>query len=426
MNLHLNQVIPFISAYSQWLIILWILLSSTLYIVSVICGLGITFDSRLYSSIAVGFSDMGFWESLDLTGLESWPPLFPLVISWIGLDQMVFLQGVSLILLLTVCCRISRDLVQRKVVLVMIMFGISLGTPLFLVHGFLWSESFFMLLFCCEVGLFLSLRKTGSALTGLGLIVVGNLMCLQRHSGIFLILGLFLVQLLQARNSRQVLWGISYFLLASLSFWWWNGWVSVGTHDRISALIVPLLTLDLSHYYLNLKSFGYAISYWIVPYRTIWVLILVLIIAVVALLGPLRWKAVVSRSQTQNYRVLVVAFMVYYFLLHIPFTKIPDSPERHLSPLYALFVWLVLVPMDWIPRQGLKSVGGKITLIFILIWLCYVSVRAVKNVVFWNSARCGHTIETSSIQVADIISVRSSPGCTDMSPGNMTASKCRS
>ena len=389
----MNRVFTFIRNYWTWIIAVCILSSLGLYVIAVDCGLGMTFDSGLYLSISKAFSDSGFWESLQQPGLESWPPLFPLIISWIGIEYMILLNGISLILLLLICWSISNRLVQAKALRVLMMFVICTGTPLFLVHGFLWSEPFFILLCYSEVALFLAVRKTNSVLAVVALIAVANLMSLQRHSGIFLITGLFLAQLIQSRSSRQVFWGVAYFASASVSFWWWNGWLSQGTNDRIASLIESVLMLDFDRYYLNLQSFGDAISYWVVPYRTIWVLVLILVMTLVALLGPFRWKLVVSGKQTQAYALLVISFLVYYFLLHLPFTITPDSSERYLSPLYPLFIWLVLVPLDWIPRQGVRSVGGKIMLLAVGIWLTYGALRSVKNVAFWFKSRCESSAE---------------------------------
>lgn len=384
----MNRVVTFIRRYSTWVIAVWILSSAGLYAITVVCGLGMTFDSAMYLSIARGFSESGFWESLEQPGLETWPPLFPLIVSWVGADQMVFLNGLSLVLSLLVCWNISSRLVQAKTLRVLIMFAICTGTPLFLVHGFLWSEPVFILLFYSELALLLMVRKDNSILAAIGLVLVANLLILQRHSGIFLVFGLSLVLLIQARSSLQVFSSLSYFALGSLSFWLWNGGFSEGTHDRISSLIDPLLLLDFERYFLNLQAFGYAISYWVVPYHTIWVLVVGLGMTLVLLLGPLRWKLVVSKGEMQVYALLLISFLVYYFFLHLPHTVIPDDPERYLSPLYPLFIWLVLVPLDWIPRKGVNTLGGKITLMVLAIWLSYVTVRSVKNVVFWHGTRC--------------------------------------
>ena len=166
-----------------------VLLGICLHQWSTYYGLGTTYDSMNYLAAADSFRSSGTFVGVNGDPYLAWPPLFPLILSLFG-EQMdlvsKFINSGLFGYLIFLWDRIAINLQLNAKSRLLFSIILALGTPILMVHSFLWSEPFFLVFLSLTIYILTKASPIGGA-DFVQLIVLGILMTLQRHAGIFFV-----------------------------------------------------------------------------------------------------------------------------------------------------------------------------------------------------------------------------------------------
>lgn len=331
-----------------------------LLVYSIFPEIGLTYDSDLYLKLARNLSTQGF----DQQSFGSKPPLYPILL-WM-------LQGDPLVIsLFNLTCWIASMILTFKIFaprikdeFLKIAFSTVLifATPIMMVHNFVWTEPFFILL---TLNFLVLIEKEQTLRNWIfqALILVG--MVSLKHLGIALIFGFGVVTLLKNRDLKKAFIiytpSIVFFIL-----WQYKSYLIRGDFSRLDH------TTDLNLYQ-NLEWIGQTFLHWFEPFSIPGLFsILVAISASVTLLLHF-WKA----DTTTRYFLSIPLSIITVLITKADLLE--ADMERYLSVAFSpllFFIFLKLSQCSWSRKWFLK--------IPVLLFVAYSIIRAIKNGVLWH------------------------------------------
>lgn len=187
------------------IIILWLFITQN--------GFGSTVDAQAYLYAAQSLQEVG--EFLTPHGYyTNWTPLFPITLSVLGIRITLFITLIINLILVFLLTKNVFDTSFRSFTSYLAYTHTLLGVFFILIHFFMWSEAGFMaLLMACILSIQQLQKKQDWAI----LIILSNLLCMQRMAGIFFIVFFFVWIWKQHTWQKAFLYGF----LASLSLLAW-------------------------------------------------------------------------------------------------------------------------------------------------------------------------------------------------------------
>ncbi|HET8860784.1 hypothetical protein [Marivirga sp.] len=358
----------------------WVLsISGILFWIANFFGLGNTSDSMLYNEIAEEINSKSFFL---VEGFKIKPPVFPLIISVIGEQNMVWLNFLCLLGIQSFGVFWSRRITNRflrHLFLIIVIFS----TPHLLISSFLWTEPLFLFTLLLVFYFLDKFQHTTQLKFLIPAIILIVILPFIRFAGVFLIIPLFVVQLATLKNKKIAFFSF-LFLLSLIVVWvciFNEGFIR--RWDRFTYLF---FSGKLSHLEFNLYSYSKALSSWFFPYviegvfsRLLSVMIL---LAVIYKASRLYF---ISRANVLFLAPLL--FFVYYFLMMSIFKVEYYAAERYLAIFYFLIMLNLFLQID-IYFKSIESVYFRRGVYFtIIIFAVYNLLRTLKNVYFWYDLR---------------------------------------
>jgi hypothetical protein len=352
-------------------------------IYAVWCGLGLTYDSYNYLSATRAIAEGRPMETQLGAKYVAQPPLFPAILSlWNG---NLFFSKVFSIACYAVTLILSWKLID--IVLdsfsykVVAYFYIFLSTPLLLVHSFLWSEPFFLLLIQLVIITLYFYRQTKKRSLFYGLIALSLLLCAQRNAGIFIVSGIFIGLFLEASFFQNRIKIVGAFLISSVGFFFWNlygfsregrGFLDAGYFQNVGG---------------NILEYSRAIGVWFLPGS------LNHYVLVAAGLFSLSFIIIIFFSG--NYpspsqfflRVLITILVVYLAGFVVLGKPVASDVERFLAGIFPVYS---VVMFKGIERIQIK--GKKWLILPVAVILLYGVLRTGNNAKRWNQSHCENAI----------------------------------
>ena len=380
-----------------------LLVGTALLIVANYCGVGLTYDSHLYTEAAEQIGNEGF---LSAEGFYTKPPFYPLLIYWFGTGAIFTINTVCL--LITLALLYCFGLTLKTTSLRLVFWALCLfSTGLYLVHSFAWTEPPFISVLLLSFYLIYQCQKQNKPVLLYVAVILLFLLPFIRFAGIFILMPTLFVLLLwlpiKAKKGVAVLAGVGIIVI---SYWVWQFEEGIAPHWNM--LNAPSVNAQYARIIHNVTTYLETLSIWVLPaliYRPIRLFTgSVILVGIFLLAFP--WK-----KQNDIRLYLPFIFLCYYALLNVTFQVeyYSSDPERYLTPLSYLlllsfFIWL---------EQRFKVMTDSIKRgiwILLLALLTYNIARTAKNVWFWHQVR-GTPCDVLKItkQVSTVVFLRRVP-----------------
>ena len=278
-------------------------------------------------------------------GYLHWPPLFPVVLFVFGSVwywMQLLITGAIGILVINQTKKMIADPVLQLLCLISIMLGVHL----LMIGVFLWSELLFVLILLCFVK---ALEEDRFVLA----IILGFLLCLQRHAGLFFVIGAA-VWMWDLRRSLLLLF------ISSSGFVAWNIYASV-IDDNQYLHSIPQ----------NLSVMSASMMRSLLPIPGIFLLIVV---------GVMIYFL---RSDKKT-RLMSILVLTYFFGMICLVLFLVDDIERFMAVVIPFFMILVFRTLEMVAARQ-TSVARKMLIVLVICWLMYPLSRTVKNAVQWHN-----------------------------------------
>ncbi|MEP0365575.1 MAG: hypothetical protein ABJN36_08835 [Cyclobacteriaceae bacterium] len=358
-----------------------IVLGSVFYILGNYNGLGMTYDSHLYVKIA---EQLTKGDLLNAEGLHIKPPLYPLLVFCFGKSALLYLNFVALflnfVLLILISKSIQSTLIRSLCLAILVFF-----TPTYLVHSFMWTESYFMLCLFGSFYTFLLYEKSGLNAWLYISIMLMLVLPFIRFAGIFIWLPVFIVCF--ARGTRKAKITIAAISLCFLAIGMaWALSFEEGFLARWAQWTSPFRNMDFSIYTDNFRSFLEGLSMILLPQKSPYILRMMLSLLTIGILIFSSIRFFARDVKKEFWKSIPFIFITYYFLLHTVFRIEYYSAERYLSPVYPLLIIAVFYFLD--QKKAFLNLWSKRAIFLMIAWLIlYSAARTTKNVLFWNEVR---------------------------------------
>tara|TARA_R110002012_G_scaffold94666_2_gene229045 strand:- start:2242 stop:3438 length:1197 start_codon:yes stop_codon:yes gene_type:complete len=350
------------------------------------CGLGLTYDSHNYLSAARAIAEGRPMETQLGAKYVAQPPLFPAILSlWNG--NLSFSKVFNI-----VCYAVTLILIWKLIDIVLCSFSykvlacfyIFLSTPLLLVHSFLWSEPFFLVLIQLIIVTLYFHGETKSVYLFYALILLSLLLCAQRNAGVFIVSSIFLTFFLEESSFvNRIKIGIA-FLTSSSGFFLWNlygfsreggGFLDAGYLQNVGG---------------NILEYSSAIGVWFVPgtsshYVVVaaGILSLWFVISIFFSSEPISPRLTFLRQLS----TIPVVYVLGFVILGKP---VASDAERFLAGIFPVYSVVVFQAIE---RMQIK--GKKWLILPVAIILLYGLLRTGNNAKRWNESNCENPISLS-------------------------------
>ncbi len=338
------------------------------------CQIGLTHDSYYFLAAARSFAQNFTFLNPNGTYFTNWTPLFPFLLAPIPDSFLGLFQGLVLLFPLIIFQKIAFQ--EIKMPFFRLFFSISLcfSPYLMLESVFLWSEAFFVLLLVLHYQAAKFYEQNPQNRFFIFLIFMGFLLCLQRHAGIFFVMGTFVDYVFpKPKNIIKFL----LYLIFSLSGWFF--WLL--RNHFVSSEPLPSITNRLfegvAH---NMLVYTDSISLFFLPNSLPfeWRIGILLVFSLFILRFRLRFE------QVKTY----AAFLVFVYLAAMLCLEKANfwEVERYVAVIYPFVFLNLFVFLE--QNFSKKALFQKIMYFILSCWLFYPIVRTLKNVVFWNNEFC--------------------------------------
>jgi hypothetical protein len=340
------------------------------------CGLLLTHDSHQYLAAAQSFAASRQFTGADGAPITYWPPLFPIILSMLP-QPVETLRWMHLALLVAISWQIHQlaaPAIGNNILKAAYMMSVLWGVHLMLIGTFVWSELIFVALLLAFVQLLLQGRTSTTSLVLA--IVVGIMLCLQRHAGVFVAAGATGWLWLQHPNGKHLAKCAAFFLITTLGFWLWNIYVSY-----VLPTGFELQQHDFGrHVVHNLQFMAWSLLRVWAPLPEPWVWpALALGVAVLGLFRKAVQQPVVQLAAwiTGTY----LAGMALLFKLNV------HDGDRYVAVIVPLMGAWIFAVLNQLHQQGTRTVR-------FLLWvavaasLLYGTSRTIKNVRQWHRIGC--------------------------------------
>ncbi len=342
-------------------------------------GLGATFDSQNYWYAAQTFRNSE--EYCSPTGYYTvWTPLFPTLLAILGIATTQFL---ALLLNLGGLYVVNRPfwfyfahLPQNKWIGYSQILHLLVHPVFLLIHFFVWSEAWFMVLLvaCCillkQLATDATKHKKINEFTFWTLILLSNLLCMQRLAGVFFV-GAFILWVCFWQSWKRGLL-FACLALSSLSMWSIRNALIQGRPDFLDNIFAVSWLYSQTNYTHSLLGLFFPVQ--LLPTY-------LQLVGLWTLIGALGWVLFRSRQITMKlYSWLILCYLACMFFIRV---NIPWSSDRYCSP-----VSFLLILIFWYYFQKLfahsQSMYQRLFLgLLATAVIGYNLLRLYKNVEIW-------------------------------------------
>ncbi|WP_020532271.1 hypothetical protein [Flexithrix dorotheae] len=350
-----------------------------IYLFATECGIRRTNDSLYYLAAAKSFASSFEFMGPDNEPYILWPPLYPIILSFFQPDPHGFLRVFNLI------CLIASLFVWNKIGQKYLPLGwgkfyfllMTISTPFIMVHLFVWSEPFFLILSGVYILVFQKFMEEGKTKMILYAIPFGFLMVLQRTTGLFIITGFFIGLLLfDRRLLLKNIWAILIHGILVISGW--CGWLIYNFYIRGEQEAVFFFS-NTPRNPENAKIYFSSIATYFLPLQIPGAVYLVWIgLGILFILFSLHFKLPVF------HKVMWIVFLLYMSsLLTMHFN------DAHRYPVIIMPFFLLSVIFQVYKLKGkLGKVGEKILIAGLGLWFIYPVVRIIYHTFHWHEINC--------------------------------------
>jgi hypothetical protein len=367
-------------------------------------GAGVTPDSVAYISTARNLLAGEGYAIHDGRPFVNWPPLFPTLLSLIGLggfdplDSVRYVNAIAFGLTILVTGLWLLNNVRSPPLVLLGSVTILLSRPLIYVSAFAWTEPLFVLFVLLSIFVMQQFLQSGKPLSLLLSAIFAALASLTRYIGGTVILTGLVALLLFNRNISTMTRFFRATLFAFISTLPITAWVirNYAVASTLAGERGPSPYTLMQELYFTLNT----VSKWflppIIPAILRVLLIVLLFVSGIAIFPVLsRWDQD-SWSSTNSLRIMS---LVYFILLYTSgliasATRIAFDPINHrlLAPIYVPFMLLVLFTIDNIAQSFSRMHFLKQALTVFLpigfgLWLVYPFLYSGDLVI--NSIRNG-------------------------------------
>lgn len=346
------------------------------------CGLGQTYDSKLYLQAGA------FWagQSAALPGFER-PPLQGCLLAlgaWLGMERWAY--GVNLLALVISVVffgHCAKLVVQPLCLRQALMLAWAVATPLHLAHRFIWSEPVFLAFWMLHTWLLLRWVGQPRRYDWWGLLLCATAMNLQRTAGLFWVIGTAVVLLWRKREvSKAQRWSeaLGYVAGALLPWVVWTAWGWQAGSASLQTMAGEAWQQSWAEKQ-NVRVYFDELSRWFLPALVAfrWRVA----VFCIALAMGLRWAARQPWSATQRLHLtsLLIPLLVYLLMMQ-GITQVPfEEAQRYLALAYPAVLLLLGCTLAPVFAYRAVSVG-------LGFWVVYGLLRTLQNVYFWHNVGC--------------------------------------
>ncbi len=366
-----------------YVVAIWsiICFSICLSIYSTWCGQGFTHDSFNYLSAAESFRHDGTLLNRNGSLYVFHAPLLPLLLSFFGENiEIIWSIVVKLISLLTLVIIYfsSFNTFRNKLLFVIAFASVGLNVGYQMINNFLWTESVFLLMLAIHNYLLINFIERKKTTDFYLLVCVALIMGITKNTGFFIILitsGILLF-FYDRVNSRK---SITYFIIGSIGFAWWNFYVVLfrggSQMFRNNEFLVGIDT--------NLFNYIDIISRWFLPefipptYRFGFLVLLTIFLIVLLIKSEVSFSA----------KIFIIQFFTFLFIMIVVVKVDSDEIERLISivaPWFYISMFLVL-DAQWKKFNFPYKIA---VMIVFLLWTSYTISRGISNSIMWHQGKC--------------------------------------
>jgi hypothetical protein len=376
------------SKSQYFLLIIILCIQTLLFSFTNWCGIGLTHDSQHYLSAAQSLIKDGSLLNVDGSIYRSWPPLYPFVLSLGGIEHLLkwalVFQWFCYCVISTIIYFLSWHIFEKKFTQITFFIFTAFSATLLLIHRFAWSEPLFIIVL---MGSFICFYKSNFKVTKYFFIsiLLNNVMCMQRLTGIFFILGFGVCYWLCTVNKFKIsslLESSLYVLLSSVSLIIWSI-----RNAMIEEKPNFLENIDVSTYTDGILFYAKGFSTWFIPSSISHPLIDLFIFSLLIFYFI---YLIYRKSDKSISKVLSVVLLVYIGMMVGINKDVTEDYERYLAPVFIPMFIIVFLTIEkiMIVSQSILRFVMKIVVIIVISYSC---IRTVKNAIFWHSSGCGYS-----------------------------------
>lgn len=328
-------------------------------------GLGSTVDAEAYVFAAQSLKK----EFALLTPYgyyTNWPPLFLCFLAILGTYATQFLALVLNVALLYWVGELV--LPKRSVYHYLFFLHSSFSVAFLMIHFFIWSEAWFLVfllgLFVCFAKSFI--QKELSTKTFILMVVLSNLLCLQRLAGVFLVVAFAI--LIYWHFSFHRAFAFSLFSATGLGIWQLRNSFIQEKPDFLENIFMVRWQESYWDYAKTIFNF-FLPSYWLPIALAISLLFLLLLF-----LGILLFE----KNLIASISVICLCYLGAMLVLRM---NVAGESERYLAPIQPFFV---LIFWNLVAKWNGKTQWRKYLWASLIIILSFQMLRTAKNVLQWT------------------------------------------
>mgnify|MGYP005850341241 CR=1 FL=1 len=327
-------------------------------------GFGSTVDAEAYLFAAKSLKNE--FSLLSPFGYyTNWTPLFPFLIALFGLH---FVQYTAFLLNIILLYQVGAVFLSKNSLYYFLFFLHSSFSVVFLmIHFFVWSEAWFLvfLLSLLCICLHQLAKRQLSAKALVLMIMLANLLCLQRMAGVFFVLAFTLLIALYFSKKQAFLFGI----LSSIGIMAWflrNSFLQ-SKPDFLDNIFMVSWQESLSGYS---KAFfnNFLPSYWLPD-----ILAIALLFVAVCVLVFLLFQ----EKKNASLAWLSLYYLMAMFVLRM---NVAGESERYLAPIQPL---VLLIFWHKVEKWSKINLGRKLLYVSLFLMMTFQTLRTVKNVKQW-------------------------------------------
>lgn len=349
-----------------------LLLANVLLIYTIHDGLLKSNDSICYLEIARKYALAQVFESCYEYPLIYWPPLFPVILSYVydAPTILILINIICLNLILFFWYQISDLILASTVTRRLFIASLSISTPLIMIHVFLWSEAIFVLLLSGFIFQLLKYNHSNKIIYLIIATLMTMLLLLQRNAGIFIITPIYLALFIIEKNRQRLQLFFSY-IIAAIPWLLWNVFqLKIANDINIIEGLYPKWTL-LENFYLTISEIG---KYFVPGLFDLSFVFGVILFCVYCLLF--------IQDGLSNQVKVILAGVLFYLVFWFTVPQDKYETSRYLSVIMPMVLIVMFYLIDLL-RNKVKFIYTKemITISISGYWL-YLIIRLSNNVFF--------------------------------------------
>jgi len=295
----------------------------------------------------------------------NWTPLFPALIAFFG---VAVVQYGALLCNLFLLYWLGALFLSRNSYFHFLFFvHTSFSVVFLMIHFFVWSEAWFSAFLLALVHLFSTQiqRKNLSKNTLFIMILLANLLCLQRMAGIFFVFAFSL--LIAFYFSKKQSFVFAVLGSVGLAAWFVRNSFLQSKPDFLTNIFMVSWQESLAGYARALLNI-FLPSYW---FSDFWATILFFILLILAVLLMLWHKQIVP---------VMSLFLCYLLIMCLLRMNVAGESERYLAPIQPL----VILSFWYALKQEFERIAWKLLVyVFVSLMMLFQLIRTAKNAKQW-------------------------------------------